>query len=173
MDEKKLKEEFIKYFGEERWNQEEILGDLQQVVFDVCKRWLAIKPIPVLFGEHIGTDEARLVVKEQVIWLNTKNQNDKVELLASLLHELEHMYQILYVANFDTPKAKRWKTELDNYIGGEDPVGNLLQEIELDANAFSQIVLASDYGIHYEHQDPIIQELINRYIKSGKMLNDD
>ena len=173
MDEKKLKEEFIKYFGEELWNQEEILAELQQVVFDVCKRWLGIKPIPVLFGEHIGTDEARLDVKEQVIWLNPKNQNDKVELLASLLHELEHMYQILYVANFDTPKAKRWKKELDNYIGGEDPVGNLLQEIELDANTFSQIVLASDYGIHYEHQDPIIQELINRYIKSGKMLNDD
>ena len=73
----------------------------------------------------------------------------------------------------DTPKAKRWKKELDNYIGGEDPIGNLLQEIELDANAFAQIVLASDYGIHYEHQAPIIQELINRYIKSGKMLNDD
>ena len=36
MDDIKLKEEFIKYFGEERWNQEEILGDLQQVVFDVC-----------------------------------------------------------------------------------------------------------------------------------------
>ena len=32
---------------------------------------------------------------------------------------------------------------------------------------------ANDYGIHYEHQEPIIQELINRYIKSGKMLNDD
>ena len=173
MGEKKLKEEFIKYFGEELWNQEEILGELQHIVFDVCKRWLGVKPIPVLFGEHIGTDEARLDVKEQVIWLNPKNQNDKVELLASLLHELEHLYQAYYVSSMDTPKAKRWKKELDNYIGGEDPIGNLLQEIELDANAFAQIVLASDYGIHYEHQAPIIQELINRYIKSGKMLNDD
>lgn len=173
MDDKKLKEEFIKYFGIELWKQEEILAELQKVVFNVCESWLGIKPIPVLFGEHIGTDEARLDVKEQVIWLNIKNQNDWVELLASLLHELEHRYQMLYVSSFDTPKAKRWEKELKNYIGGEDPLGNLIQEIEIDANAFAQIVLATDYDIHYEHQDPIIQELINRYIISEKMLNDD
>ena len=173
MDEKKLKEEFIKYFGIELWNQEEILAELQKVVFDVCENWLGVKPIPVLFCEHIGTDEARLDVKEQVIWLNIKNQNDWVELLASLLHELEHLYQIIYASSMDTIKAKRWKKELDNYIGVEDPIGNLLQEIEIDANAFAQIVLATDYGIHYEHQDPIIQEVINRYIKSKKMISDD
>ena len=33
--------------------------------------------------------------------------------------------------------------------------------------------MATNYGIYYEHEDYIIQELINRYIKSGKMLNDD
>ena len=173
MEEKKLKEEFIKYFGEEKWNQEEILAKLQKVVFDVCDSWLGIKPIPVLFGEHIGKDEARLDLKEEVIWLNPKNQDKWVELLDSLLHELEHLYQAYYISSFDTPKARRWKEEMNNYIGGEDPIGNVLQEIELDARAFAQLVLATDYGIHYEHQDPIIQELINRYIKSGKMLNDD
>ena len=73
----------------------------------------------------------------------------------------------------DTPKAKRWKKELNNYIGGEDPLGNLLQEIEIDAMAFAQIVLATDYGIYYEHQDPIIQALVDKYIKSKKMLSDD
>lgn len=173
MDDKKIKEEFIKYFGEDKWIQEEVLAKLQDVVFDVCENWLAIKPIPVLFGEHIGTDEARLDVKEQVIWLNPKNQDNWIELLDSLLHELEHLYQILYATSTDTPKAKRWKKELDNYIGGEDPIGNMLQEIELDARAFAQIVLATDYGIHYEHQDPIIQALVDKYIKSGKMLSDD
>ena len=173
MDEKKLKEEFIKYFGIELWNQEEVLAELQKIVLDVCENWLGVKAIPVLFGEHIGTDEARLDVKEQAIWLNIKNQNNWVELLASLLHELEHLYQIIYASSMDTLKAKRWKKELDNYIGGEDPLGNILQEIEIDANAFAQIVLATDYGIHYEHQDPIIQEVINRYIKSKKMISDD
>lgn len=173
MDDKKLKEEFIAYFGEEKWNQEEVLAKLQQVVFDVSKEWLGVEPIPVLFGEHIGKDEARLDVKEQVIWLNLKNQNNWVELLNGVLHELEHLYQILYANNMDTPKAKRWKKEIDNYIGGEDALGNLLQEIEIDAMAFAQIVMATNYGIYYEHQDPIIQELVNRYIKSDKMLSDD
>ena len=34
MDEKKLKEEFIKYFGKEKWNQEEVLAKLQPIVLD-------------------------------------------------------------------------------------------------------------------------------------------
>lgn len=173
MIDNKLKEDFIKYFGEEKWNQEETLAKLQQIVFDVCENWLGVKPIPVLFGEHIWTDEARLDVKEQVIWLNPKNQNNWTELLDGLLHELEHLYQIIYANSMDTPKAKRWEKELNNYIGGEDPLGNLLQEIEIDAMAFAQIVLATDYGIYYEHQDPIIQALVDKYIKSKKMLSDD
>ena len=173
MDVKKIKEEFIEYFGEEKWNQEKVLADVRQVVFDVCERWLSIKPVPVLFNKDIGTDEARLDVKERVIWLNPKNQNKWIELLDSTIHELEHLYQILYVASNDTPKARRWKKELANYIGGEDPLGNLMQEIELDARAFSQVVLATDYGISYKHEDPIIQLLIEHYIKSGKMLSED
>ena len=173
MDEKQLKEEFIKYFGEEKWNQEEMLGKLQQVVFEVCERWLFINPIPILFSDDIGTDEARYDLKEQVIWLNTKNQNNFISLLDSVLHELEHLYQHYYISNCDTPKARRWKKEFENYIADEDPFGNLTQEIEIDAMAFSQLVLQLDYGIHYEHHDPIIQELINRYLQSNKMLNDD
>lgn len=173
LSEEELKIEFIRYFGEDKWNQEEVLADLQQIVFDVCENWLGIEPIPVLFGEHIGTDEARLDIKEQVIWLNLKNQGDWVELLNGVLHELEHLYQLFYVSSMDTPKAKRWKKELDNYKGAEDPIGNLLQEIEIDASAFAQIVMSTDFGIEYKHKDPIIQELIDRYIKTRKILNDD
>ena len=173
MDDKKLKEEFIKYFGEDKWNQEEILADLQQIVFDVCENWLGIEPIPVLFGEHIGTDEARLDIKEKVIWLNLKNQDDWVELLNGVLHELEHLYQLYYVSSMDTPKAKRWKEELDNYKGKEDPLGNLLQEIEIDASAFAQVVMSTEFGIEYRNENPIIQKLIDRYIISKKILSDD
>ena len=173
MNDKNLKEEFIKYFGEDKWNQEEVLGKLQHIVFDVCENWLGVEPIPILFGEHIGSDEARLDLEEQVIWLNPKNQSKWIELLDSTLHELEHLYQILYVSSYDTPKAKRWKKELENYIGSEDAVGNVLQEIEIDAMAFAQVVLATDYGIYHHHENPIIQELIDRYIKSRKLLNDD
>lgn len=173
MDEKQLKEEFIKYFGEEKWKQEEMLGKLQKVVFEVCERWLFINPISILFSDDIGTDEARYDLKEQVIWLNTKNQNNFISLLDCVLHELEHLYQHYYISSCDTPKARRWKKEFENYIADEDPFGNLTQEIEIDAMAFSQLVLQLDYGIRYEHSDPIIQELINRYLQSEKMLSDD
>lgn len=168
-----LKERFIEYFGEDKWHEEEVLTDIQKLVFDICDKWLGVEPIPVLFGEHIRTDEAIFDIKEKVIWLNPKNVDNMVELMAATIHELEHYYQLLYISNFDTPKANRWKFEMDNYIGGEDPLRNLIQEIEIDANAFAQIVLKTDYGIHYEHTDPIIQELINRYTISKKMLSDD
>lgn len=173
MEDKNLKEEFIKYFGIDKWNQEEILGTLQQVVFHVCENWLNIESVPILFGEHIGNDEARLDIKEKVIWLNPKNQSSWVSLIDSTLHELEHLYQLYYVSNYDTPKALRWKNELKNYIGEEDPLGNLIQEIELDAMAFAQIVLESDFVIKHKHVDPVVQELIDRYIKSNKMIDDN
>lgn len=173
MEDKKLKEEFIKYFGEETCNQEEILAKLRKVSVDICNRWLGIEPIPLLFSDDIGTDEARLDITEQVIWLNVKNQNNYIDLLESVIHELEHLYQIYYVCNFDTPKAKRWKSEIINYIGGENKFRNLMQEIEIDAMAFAQIVLNDDYGIYYKHQDPTIQEVIENYMKSGKILSDD
>lgn len=96
-----------------------------------------------------------------------------VDLMDSVIHELEHYYQLHYVANYNTPKALRWKKELDNYITSENVIGNLIQEIEIDAMAFSQIVLETDYGIIYRHENPLIQELIDNYIHSRKILNDD
>ena len=173
MNENKLKDDFIKYFGKDKWDQEEVLGSLQQIVHHVCENWLGIESLPILFSEHIGSDEARLDIDEKVIWLNPNNQSSWINLLDSTFHELEHLYQLHYVSSYDTPKAKRWRNEIMNYIGSEDPMGNLTQEIELDAMAFAQIVLADDFGIKHEHKDPIIQELINNYINSGKMLNDN
>ena len=39
---KNLKEEFIKYFGKEKWEEEEILEILQDVAFNVCTNWLGL-----------------------------------------------------------------------------------------------------------------------------------
>ena len=46
MDE--LKEKFIKYFGEEKWNQEELLGKLHEYDMDICDV-LGIECIPIVF----------------------------------------------------------------------------------------------------------------------------
>lgn len=173
MTEEELKKEFIKWFGEDKWNQEEVLAKLHQVVINVCTNWLAVVPIPVLFDEYMGTDEARFDIKECCIWLNPKNQNNWVQLMESTIHELEHYYQLIYVTNNDTPKAKRWKKEIENYIGAEDPKRNVIQEIEIDARAFAQLVLATDYGIKYKNQNAWLQELIDQYIDSAQILSDD
>lgn len=170
---KNLKEEFIKYFGEEKWEEEEILEILQDVAFNVCTNWLGLDIIPILFKEANYPEVAGYDITNQVIWLDKKNMSHMVDLMDSVIHELEHYYQLHYVANYNTPKSLRWKKELDNYITSKNVIGNLTQEIEIDAYAFSQIVLETDYGIIYRHENPLIQELIDNYIHSRKILNDD
>lgn len=173
MTNEEFEKEFIQWFGEEVWHQLEVLRYIENLVTDVCKNWLGIEPIPVLFGEHMGNDDGKLDLKEQVIWLNPKNVDNKIQLMNITIHEFEHLYQSIYIQNFDTPKAKRWRKEMNNYIGGDNPIAYIMQEIEIDAHAFSQIVLATDYGIIYNHPDPIVQLMIDKYIKSKKILKDD
>lgn len=170
---KNLKEEFIKYFGEEKWEEEEILEIIQDVAFNVCTNWLGLDIIPILFKEANYPEVAGYDITNQVIWLDKKNMGNMVDLMDSVIHELEHYYQLHYVVNYNTPMALRWKNELDNYITSENVIGNLTQEIEIDAMVFSQIVLETDYGIIYRHENHLIQELIDNYIHSRKILNDD
>ena len=53
MNNKKLKEEFIKYFGEEKWNEEEILSVIQPFANYVCESYIGLSPVPVLFDDLI------------------------------------------------------------------------------------------------------------------------
>lgn len=166
-----LKEEFIKWFGEEKWEEEETLAFVQQLLQMVCNEYLGIDPIPIIFEEVPGNISV-LDVKQRCIKLNPKYKNDKEMLVAASVHELEHWYQILYVSNYNTPKAKRWRLELENYISDKNPNMYILQEIEIDAEAFTQIVLETEFGITYRNSNPLIQKLIDKYIRSEKILED-
>lgn len=172
MDEKKLKDEFIKYFGEEKWEEEEILGIISRFAFEICNEYLGIEPLPILF-EDLDGEASRLDVKEQCIFLNRKYKDDIIELLHSALHELEHSFQIQYAYEFNTPKALRWRSELESGLKVDDPMNYVLQEIEIDANAFAAVVLECELGIHYEIPNEHIQKLIEVYIASGKILSED
>lgn len=162
-----LKNEFIKYFGEEAWNEEEIISIYQEAVFVVCSDYLGIEPIPVVFDKLDG-EVARYDSKLQAIILNRKYKNNYIELLDSTLHELEHHWQRLYISNYNTPKALRWKKELENY----DPT-DVTQEIEIDACAFAQVIGNCEFGINYKCEDPLLQKLVEDYIQSGKILKDN
>lgn len=171
MTNEELKEEFIKWFGEEKWEEEEILEFIQEVVFNICSEYFNISPIPAVF-EYVEGNISVFDNKLKCIKLNPKYKDDKVTLVAATVHELEHYYQLLYVSNCNTPKAKRWLKELNNYISGEkNPTGNVLQEVEIDAEAVTQVILETEYGIRYRNPDPNLQEIIDLYIKSGKILS--
>ncbi len=72
----------------------------------------------------------------------------------------------------DTPKAKRWRAELENYISDANPNMNVLQEIEIDAEAFTEVILDNEFGITYRNPNPTLQELIDEYIRSKKILEE-
>ena len=172
MDEKKLKEEFIKYFGIEMWEEEEILGQISRFAFDVCNEYLGIEMLPILF-EDLDGEASRLDVENECILLNRKYKNDLTELLHSTLHELEHSFQLKYAYAFNTPKALRWRREIESGLKVDDPINYVLQEIEIDANAFAAVVLECELGIHYEIPNKDIQKIIEVYISSGKILSED
>ena len=165
----KLKKEFIRWFGEEKWLEVEILEFIQQISDSICDEYLNVEPIPVIFEE---TKECIAVLDLQLecIRLNPKYKDDKIQLVSALLHELEHYYQLCYISNHDTPKAQRWKKEFVNYISWDRPNQNAIQEIELDAESFAEVILECEFGITYKNPQPRIQLAIEEYISSGKLL---
>ena len=73
----KLKEEFIESFGEDKWNELEILKPLQEAVDLVCNEYLGIETIPVVF-EELPEDVARYDFKLEAIILNNKYKDDYI-----------------------------------------------------------------------------------------------
>lgn len=172
MNNKKLKEEFIKYFGEEKWNEEEILSVIQPFTNYVCESYLGLSPVPVLFDDLIG-EASRYSYEDECIYLNRKYKDDMIELLHSTLHEIEHYFQGKYAYAYETPKALRWRKDIESNIGIDEPIRYQLQEIEIDANAFAAVVLSCELGITYIHPIDLIQAKIEEYISSNQILNDD
>ena len=163
----KYKRDFIDKFGKQKRIEQEKLRPLQAAVNLISKEYLGIEPIPVVF-ENMEGDISRYDFRLQTIILNNKYINDYEELLDSCIHELEHHWQRLYIANYDTPKARRWEKELENYNRLD-----VTQEIEIDAYAFSQVILSCEFGITHKHPNKYMQYLIDDYINSRRILNDD
>ena len=168
MSKEELKREFIKWFGKEKWEEQQILDFLDGIVCDVCREYLGIPPVPVVF-EKVPGNIAVFDNKLLCIKCNPDYKDQQVVLVSAIVHELEHYFQLLYVSNYSTPKAKRWLYNLQHYIGEDDPYNNLRQEIEIDAEAFAEVILDCEFGIKYENADPELQQLIEEYISSGKL----
>lgn len=161
LTDEELKKQFIKDFGIQKSIEEEKQTILNIFVHKICKDYLAnIEPIPVVF-DHTIKCTALYHFELNAIILHPKNINDANRLLISVLHELEHYFQWIYVSNFNTPKAKRWAKEIQNYQ--TDKTHYYKQEIELDAIAFSQVVMLEEFNIIVESNDVNIQKAVNKY----------
>ncbi|MDE6947769.1 MAG: hypothetical protein K2P14_11350 [Anaeroplasmataceae bacterium] len=171
MTEDELKEGFIQYFGKETWEELETLDFLQEIIENICGEYLNVEPIPVVFEKTKGCVSV-LDLKLECIRVNPKYKENKTQLVAAILHELRHYYQLCYMSNYDTPKAQRWKKEFLNYISCDKPYRNVIQEIELDAESFAEVILECEYGITYRNPEPTVQLAIEEYIKSGRLLEE-
>lgn len=88
MKDKKLKQEFIKFFGEERWLEEQMLEDLFDFHLYIFND-LDIDPVPVIF-EDIPED-SRLYIKDKYIAISNKLKNNKIECAKCIAYEARHI----------------------------------------------------------------------------------
>ncbi len=163
----------INYFDKNLREEENILEYLQNQFQSLANTYFGgIEIVPIYF-ENLEDTEAELNQAYGCILLNRKNKRNKKKLLRSLIHEIEHLYQIHYVNTYSTPKARRWKQQLENYTSNEDYLSYAIQEIEIDAEAMAQIILKCEYGLQCKNSIPLVQMVIDHYIKTKKILNDD
>ena len=153
MNNKQLKEEFIKYFGEELWNQEESLSKLQQIE-EHLSNLLNVERIPVIV-EDIEED-SRYMIKENYIVISSKIIHDKIEATKSLVHEYKHYHQMCIVTNNIPHKLyDLWKENLQNpyqpkdYNDDEQMTRYYLQPLELDAYAFTKYYFKKYLNTNY------------------------
>ncbi len=155
-----IDKEFIKYFGIEKLNEVECEARLQNIADYVCQTWLGIDNIPVII--EVMEEDARFYVNELYIAISNAFINDFNEMIFSLLHELEHYFQWVYANLYDTEKAKRWLTLFNT----NEP----LNELEIDAYAFAEVVMNCEFGINRKHKDPEVQRIIEKYIYTSNFL---
>lgn len=157
-----LKEEFIKYFGEQKWKEEEFLGNLR-IIEMALSNYLEVEPIPVVVEDF--EEDSRYYVKENYIAISSKLITNEVETLKCLCHEYKHYHQLICITHNDTrmPMLEEWKKEFQ--LTEEELTNTPILYIEIDAFAFTKFIIDKWFGITIYHPDAIFDELLNKYIQ--------
>lgn len=138
-----------------------MIKEIKQLMQEVVD-YLGLDLIPLEFDEI--SDDSRLITKPHLkLVINSKFENNYVECAKSITHELRHLFQITYVALMNDERAARWKEELSSAKTGNE-VGYVMQELELDAFAFTENCLKEKYGIEVKYPNDEYQKLIDLYI---------
>ena len=85
MNEKEIREEFVKLFGEEKLKEEDLIQKLQEFANYICEEWLGLPSVPVVFDDLAKTSEASFNIELGVVLLNKKNKDHILKLLKSTL----------------------------------------------------------------------------------------
>lgn len=173
MNDKELKSEFIKYFGEEKWNEEEALGKLFEYEM-ILANYLNVDPIPVVVEDMM--EDSRLYIKEEYIALSKECIKNHIEALKAVSHEYRHYYQLQCIRNgINNKLVNNWKEDFLNPVQVNDPndVAAMtlygFMTIEIDAFAFQKFALKKFLNIDTHHAsleyDVILDSYIDKYFK--------
>ena len=154
MNKENLKEKFIAYFGEEKWNEEEMLREIFEFQMFCCE-FLKVVPIPVVVEEM--EEDSRYYVEENYIALSKKCITDKIEACKCVVHELRHYYQHLVIElKLDEEYRNVWEYEFKKRITAKDLDSDeqllkyITQSIEMDAFAFQKYMIKEYFDIDTE-----------------------
>ena len=166
-----IKESFIASFGYEKWKEELMLERLIPLSIEIAY-YLGIEAFPIIFEEL--NEDARVYINDGYIAINSQYKEDFSECAKCIAHELRHIFQTFYAFISKEAKAKRIREELKNPVE-LDPADitsitrYCLQEIEIDAYAFTKWYLKKYHNIDVIHEsydyEKIIILYMNKYFK--------
>lgn len=167
LSEEELKENIKQYFGEEYLIQEEILSKLYPFQYYVTNI-LGTLPLPIIYDNIV--QDSILDTKEECIIINQKYYNNLLESAKCIAHEQRHYYQLALIKQYpNDPLSIRLKEEFKNEtkitdFNDDNQILNYqYQEKEIDAFAFTQVIISSYYHINTTHPDKLYQAIIVAY----------
>ena len=167
LSEEELNNNIKKYFGEEYLIQEETLSKLYPFQFYVTNV-LGTLQLPIIY-DSIEQDSI-LDTKEECIIINQKYYNNLLESAKCIAHEQRHYYQLSLITQCpNDPLSIRLKEEFQNpsiitdFNDDNQILNYQYQEKEIDAFAFTQVIISSYYHINATHPDNQYQNIIDLY----------
>ncbi|MBR6072310.1 MAG: hypothetical protein IKP77_05720 [Acholeplasmatales bacterium] len=168
MNEDRIKEDFIKAFGEEKWEIEQALAKIEPISRELAE-FLEVPQIPIVV-ENIPED-SRMNFQLECIILRKDTALNYIEALKALAHEYRHWMQFLCVKNQDTSnplvyeyaEGFMYMAKHGNANDGTLDYYSLI--IEIDAFAFQKYFLKEVLEIETHYPDPGYDKILDKFIK--------
>ncbi len=151
----------------------EIIYKLHELIYNLIN-YLGVERIPIEFS-NIIKDDSRLVLKPGIkILVNNKFKDNYFECAKAIVHEYRHWFQINWISVMDDDLSEKWGRSLEKVVSYEnaDLISNIeesttyaIQDIEIDAFAFTKYYLEKYEEMDVIHPNIQYEELIRKYIK--------